>query len=152
MAKRETIKGKDLMAFANGKAFALATSCDIELTANTEDAASKDTGGWDNPEIVGHGWKLNTDCLCGATAATAKDLSYDEVMALCIAGTPIAVMFGIAANAADTDVPDDGWTVPTAGWQGNAVITSVKVTAANKQKGTFTVAMDGKGELKAIKA
>lgn len=66
MAKRTPLKGKNLMLFVSGKALALATSCGIDLTANTEDAASKDSGGWDDPEITGWAWAASSDNLCSA--------------------------------------------------------------------------------------
>ena len=150
MAKRTVVKGKDLMLFVNGKAIALATTCNLDLTANTEDAASKDSGGWDNPQITGWAWTAGSENLNGANDATSIDLVYKDLMDLCLAGTPVDVKFGIAANAANTDVPEAGWTIPTAGYKGTGIIDSVKCTAANKQNSTNSISIKGQGALTAI--
>ncbi len=145
--KRKAVKGKDLMIFVNDKALALATSCNIDLTANTEDAASKDSGGWDDPEITGWAWTGGSDNICGADDDSDIDLVYEDLMDLCMSGEPVAIKVGIAANATNGDVPEAGWTVPTKGYSGKAIIDSVKITAANKQNATLSVSLKGKGAL-----
>jgi len=145
--RRKSVKGKDLMIFVGEKALALATSCNIDLTANTEDAASKDSGGWDDPEITGWAWTAASDNICGVSDDSNIDLVYEDLMDMCMAGEPVAVKVGIAANATNGDVPAAGWTVPAKGYSGKAIIDSVKITAANKQNATVTVSLKGKGAL-----
>lgn len=147
MAKRKPLKGKNLMLFVSGKALALATSCGIDLTANTEDAASKDSGGWDDPEITGWAWSASSDNICSADEGGSVDLTYAALVDLWMAGEPVEVQFGVAANASDVEVPAAGWTAPAAGYTGQAIIDSVKITAANKQNATITVSLKGKGAL-----
>lgn len=152
MAKKRPLKGKNLMIFVNGKALALATSCSIDLTANTEDAASKDSGGWDDPEITGWAWVASSENVCSADESDSIDLIYEELVDLWLAGEPVDVQFGVAGNAADTDVPEAGWTPPKKGYSGKAIIDSVKMTAPNKQNATISVSLKGKGELQKLKA
>lgn len=147
MTKKRPLKGKNLMLFVSEKALALATSCSLDLTANTEDAASKDSGGWDDPEITGWAWTASSDNMCAADEADSVDLAYEALVALWLAGEPVDVKFGVAANASDVDVPAPGWTVPTKGYSGKAIIDSVKITAANKQNATISVTLKGKGAL-----
>lgn len=135
------------MLFVDSKALALATSCGIDLTANTEDAASKDSGGWDDPEITGWAWTASSDNLCSADEADSVDITYEKLVDLWLKGEPVDVKFGVAANASDVEVPAAGWTVPEKGYSGKAVIDSVKITAANKQNATITVSLKGKGAL-----
>lgn len=147
MAKKRPLKGKNLMLFVTGKALALATSCGIDLTANTEDAASKDSGGWDDPEVTGWAWTASSDNLCSADEADSVDVTYTRLVDLWMAGEPVDVKFGVAANASDVEVPTTGWTVPEKGYSGKAIIDSVKITAANKQNATISVSLKGKGPL-----
>ncbi|RHJ76222.1 phage tail protein [Parabacteroides sp. AM08-6] len=149
--KRKVIKGKDLMIFVSGKAIALATSCNIDLTATTEDAASKDSGGWDDPEVTGYGWSGGSENICGADEDASQDITYDELLEQCMSGEPVDIKFGIPANANNEGVPDGGWLVPSKGYSGKAIIESVKITAANKQNGTVSVSLKGKGKLEKIK-
>ena len=145
--KKRPLKGKNLMLFVGGKAVALATSCGIDLTANTEDAASKDSGGWDDPEITGWAWAASSDNLCSADEADSVDVTYESLVDLWMAGEPVDLKFGIAKNASDVEVPAAGWEAPSKGYTGKAVIDSVKITAANKQNATITVSLKGKGAL-----
>ena len=145
--KKRPLKGKNLMLFVDSKALALATSCGIDLTANTEDAASKDSGGWDDPEITGWTWAASSDNLCSADEADSVDITYEKLVDLWLKGEPVDVKFGVAANASDVEVPAEGWAVPGKGYSGKAVIDSVKITAANKQNATITVSLKGKGAL-----
>lgn len=148
--KRKAVKGKDLMIFLGSKAIALATSCNIDLTANTEDAATKDSGGWDDPEVTGYGWSAGSESFCSVDEEAGQDVTYTDLMDLCMSGEPVGVKFGIAANAINGDVPSGGWTIPTKGYSGNAIIESVKITAANKQNGTVSISLKGKGKLEKI--
>lgn len=145
--KKRPLKGKNLMLFVGGKALALATSCGIDLTANTEDAASKDSGGWDDPEITGWAWSASSDNLCSADEADSVDVTYTNLVDLWMAGEPVDLKFGIAKNASDVEVPPAGWEAPDKGYSGKAIIDSVKITAANKQNATITVSLKGKGAL-----
>lgn len=151
MARRTTLKGKNVMLFVNSKAIALATSCELTLNANTEDAATKDDGGFSNYEVTGHDWSITSDNLVGADETTPTDLSFTELMDLCLAGTTVTVMYGLTASTAD-EVPTTGWTVPSSGYTGSAVIESVKQTDQNKQNATMSISLKGKGVLSKISA
>ena len=88
--------------------------------------------------------------MVGADPTTPVDDSYTELTDLCLAGTIVTIIYGAAANASDGEVPEAGWTVPTSGYQGKAIIDKVSRTDANKQKSTMTVSFKGTGALTKI--
>lgn len=149
MSRAESLKGKNLMVFVDGKTLALARSCNFTVTTNTEDGSTKDDGGYDNQDVVGFSWTASSDNVSTAQPG-AHELTYDDLLDIQLAGTPVTLVFGVAANAGNIEVPDGGWTTPTKGRTGKAIITNVNVTAANKQNSTFTVDFAGKGPLTKI--
>lgn len=148
-------KGKSVMLFVGGKAIALATSSELNSTANTDEVSTKDDAGSGNYEVIGFDWTITTDSLVGMTETTAKDLTYDELMALHLAGAKLDVVYGRTAtdNSDTTEVPENGWAVPTsAGYKGKALIDSIKRTDANKQKSTLSISLKGCSKLTLVTA
>lgn len=139
------VLGKDLMLFADSKAIALATSCKIGMSAETIDTQSKDSGIWNEKDIKKLGWNCSSDNLFSADS-DANMNTYDTLFALMIARKPIDIAFGIPANKADA-LPMAGWTLPSAPYKGKALITSLELNAPDGDKATFTVSLDGTGEL-----
>lgn len=67
------IKGQNLRLFVEGKCIAAATSCTIHVTAQTEDATTKDSDGdWVENQCVGLGWDASVDALVMAN----RELGY----------------------------------------------------------------------------
>ena len=140
------VQGKDLMLFTSGVSIAMATNTTLDLSCETKDVSSKDHGDWLAYQAGKLGWNMKSDNLY----TTA---SYDALMALAIARTPIAVVFTTSGNTGADDgtgvvVPAGGWT-PTAssGYSGNAIITSVSANAPDGDKATFSITLQGTGAL-----
>ena len=151
MTRRVTEKGKSVMLFLNGKAIALATSSDLEYNRTTEDAATKDDAGASHYEAVGEDWSITSNSLVGVKQTDGKDFSFDDLFALCKEGTTIPVLYGATASA-ESEVPATGWTVPTSGLTGNAIIEKITRNDSVKQNSTMTVGLKGQGTLSQITA
>lgn len=143
MSRAKQVLGKDLMLFVGGKAIALATSCKIGISAETIDTQSKDSGIWNEKDIKKLGWN------CSSENCFSADLDingYDALFAMMVAAQPINVAFGIPVNKS-TEMPESGWKLPASPYKGKALITSLELNAPDGDKATFSVSMDGTGEL-----
>lgn len=68
------IKGQNFRVFVGGSAVAEATSCQVSITGNMEDARTKDTeGSYNTEQMTSRGWTAQVDSL-QATAAELKAL------------------------------------------------------------------------------
>lgn len=143
MSQAKQVLGKDLMLFVGGKAIALATSCKIGVSAETIDTQSKDSGVWNEKDIKKLGWNCSSDNVFSADA----DINgYDKLFALFVTAKPVDVSFGIPDNRGNS-LPAAGWSLPKKPYSGKALITSLELNAADGDKATFSVSMDGTGEL-----
>lgn len=151
MAQAKKIVGKDFFIFIGGKAIAATTSTDIEYNTKTADSSTKDDGIWEAEEVVGLSWSLSNDSFYTVGASGSPGALTDALEAAWMAAEPVDVKFGRAANASNGEVPTSGWTVPAAktGYEGKAVITSLRVTATNGDKAKVSVSLKGVGVLKA---
>lgn len=143
MSQAKQVLGKDLMLFVGGKAIALATSCKIGVSAETIDTQSKDSGVWNEKDIKKLGWNCSSDNVFSADA----DINgYDKLFALMVAAQPVDIAFGIPDNRGNS-LPAAGWKSPQKPYKGKALVTSLELNAADGDKATFSVSMDGTGEL-----
>lgn len=140
------------MLFANDKAIALATSCSLDVTMDTDATATKDTSGWDDTEVVGGNWSGSSDSVVGEDEASPVDLSYKELMDLMLAKSEITIVFGELSDTekALPEAPTAGWTVADNGYTGTALITNVSISADNKANATISVTFSGKGAITKI--
>ncbi len=153
MAKRNTVDGKDIMLFISGKAVALATSSKFSLKSKIEETATKDDGQYSDKEQTGIDWNVSSEALYGADASTgATDMAFKELRTAMLAGTKVEVVFGTPANIADTGVPTAGWTAPTSGLKGNALIESIDITADKGSKAKMSISLQGCGALTEVTA
>ena len=140
----EIINGADLMVFSNigtkVAAFACATSCTLSVSAELLETTSKDSGAWKQQEARKLGYSLKSDQLMTIAG-------YDAVLAKMVAREPVDFEFGVAGNAGSEGMPAEGWSVPTAGYKGKAIITSLELTAGHGEKATYSVSMEGTGPL-----
>lgn len=145
MAKAKKVKGKDLMAFVNDKAIALATNHTLKLTAETGDSSTKDSGDWGDEEITKMTWEATSENLCSADEGAN---SYEQMLDLMLAREPVEVKVGIPTNATNDEVPEGGWTVPQKYYGGTALITDIQLNAQNGDNATMSITLAGKGQLK----
>lgn len=148
MAKAKVLNGKDAMFFVNEKATALATSHKLNLNAETSDAASKDSGFWDESIITKMSWDGSTDSLVSAEEGVdSYDVMYDKF----IAGEPVDIIHGIPANKTNDGVPEEGWKVPTGTYyKGKALITSLTRNDDVGSNSTMSISWKGVGKLEKV--
>ena len=148
MAKRTKLNGQYLMAFIDDIAVALATSCTAEFNMDTDTTATKDSGGWDYPEPVGGNWSVTSDGVVSVELTSTTDVGSNELLDLLLAGTQVELKWGrLSSGEQDEDgVPTGGWTPPTEGYKGSAIVTSISETAAVKEVATFSVTFTGQGK------
>lgn len=124
MSKR--IKGKDVNLLVNGQVVAASTSCTFTLTANTADAASKTDPGdglWDNPEFTHYGWQMGNESFVTEAGALASLLT--EVIS---GDARVEVQFQAGTGLA---------------LKGQAIVTQLSVSAANGEKATLSLSLEG---------
>lgn len=75
-----TIKGQNLRVLVGGKCIAMAQMCTIHLGTSLEESSTKDsTGDWQEQEVVGKNWDVQTQSLVtlednGVNGELATDL------------------------------------------------------------------------------
>lgn len=148
------LDGSDLMVFADGRSIGGAKSSTLNISANAIGNASKDCdGAWDSSIIQSLAWEMGTDNLFADNKAGA---TFDDLFKAMIKREPISVIFSLGKNSKDKDVeevPEGGWTPPTAGYySGKALITDLKATAGASEKATYSATFKGTGKLSPIDA
>ena len=153
MTYRKALRGKNMMAFVDEKAIALSTSCGLELTGDTEETSSKDSGNWKDFIMTMLGWTSSTDTLVSAVDSDGDtaDIAYKELYAKFIAMEPITLVFGeiVGRTNANNERPETtGWVPPSDnGYTGQALITGLSFSAPVDGKATLSVSLQGTGAL-----
>ena len=146
------IKGSDMMLFVGGKSIAYATNHTLNISADTKETSSKDSGGkWQTSEVGVLSWTCSTENLCSDDGA---GLDLDELIGMMIARKPITGVFALEGNSTDyydgklDAAPTDGWTAKAGkGYTGQMIITNVDLNAPNGDNATFKVDFTGVGAL-----
>jgi uncharacterized protein YdeI (BOF family) len=91
-----------------------------------------------------------TDALFSADAADSNNqMAYDALFDAMVAGTDLAIVFGVVSNASSNGLPENGWTAPSkGGYTGTAHVTSLSLTGAKGSASSMSVSLIGSGELK----
>ncbi len=141
---RDAITGDKLMMFAANGAdvlpVAFGTSCNIDMSADTVDTSNKMSGNWKEYLTGQLGWTVSCDSLLSMTVG---HLSFNTLKKLMADRTPIEVV--IAKAVADVAAGD--FTKGDEYVKGNAIITSLSMTASNGEICTSSVTLQGTGEL-----
>jgi hypothetical protein len=139
-----TIKGGNLMVFVNSESIPLATNHTLRISGDTEDVSNKDvaSGKWAASEISQFSWEASTDNLYSTNGA-------EELFALMTAAQPVTLVMAPKTEADGTELPAGGsWTASSAaGYTGQAIITSLEITAQNGENATFSATFTGYGKL-----
>ena len=138
-----TIKGQNLRVMVGGKCIAMATSCTFHVSASLEDSSSKDsTGDWQEQEVVGLSWDAQTDSLITLTDNGTNGELPQDLLGLIINKTLVTLTF-------DTTSGNNNRTAQNSAIKksGQAYVTDVQITAANRQNSTLTVQFTGTGAL-----
>lgn len=152
MAYRKAVRGKNLMIFIDDKAIALSTACGLDLTADTEETSSKDSGNWKDFDVTMLSFTGSTDVLVSAIASDSDtaDLAHKELFAKFVSMEPVDLVFGeiVDRTNSNNDRPDLGWAEPSDnGYAGSALITALSFSAPVDGKATMTISFQGTGAL-----
>ena len=146
------INGTDLCLFittgATKKCIALATTCKISTSMSTRKIASKDSGIWEESAVGRMSWSCDSDNLFTqdytGTSAALSGFSYDSLLDLMIARTPVIITFGMVTTSGMgyQQTLGAGRNV-----SGTALITKLDLNAKDNDNTSFTIAMEGTGAL-----
>ena len=138
-----TIKGQNLRVMVGGKCIAMATSCTFHVAAQMEDSSTKDdTGNWQSQEVTGLSWDASTDSLVTLTDNGSNGELPQDIFTAMIAMTPVTLTFD-TTNGTNHRVAQNGALKKS----GQAYISDISITAANRADGTITVQFQGTGAL-----
>ena len=152
-------KGKNLMVKVGGVVYGFATSCDLSLDTDTKEVTtgsykhSNAKGQWKEFETDKSGWTANTDYL--ATVDLKDALVFAKLQ---IEGEPVTISFESvlvdSTKVTDSDKAGDTGTIKVGtdrlGFEGKAIINSFKLSAQNDSDATYSISLQGTGELKII--
>lgn len=132
-----TVKGQNLRLFLNNKVVAMATTCSLQLQSVVKETSNKDVeGGWVQNSVVALNWSVSSDCVVCDDADYGVKVSELEG----IVGTAIQVEFAAASGEHNADKGD----MLLAGY---AILSDVQITAQNRQRGTCSITLTGRGRL-----
>lgn len=138
-----TIKGQNLRVMVGGKCIAMATSCTFHVAAQMEDSSTKDdTGNWQSQEVTGLSWDASTDSLVTLTDNGSNGELPQDIFTAMIAMTPVTLTFDTTAST-NNRVAQNGALKKS----GQAYISDISITAANRANSTMTVQFQGNGAL-----
>lgn len=137
------IKGQNLRVFVGGQCVAAATSCQLHVSAGTEDSSTKDTAsGWDESTVTTKSWDISCDALVTLTDPVSGGTGKTTVDIIGLIGTSVQVFFDQTSGA-------NNRTAGTAAIKksGTAIVEDVSINAANRQNASYTVKFKGTGAL-----
>ena len=139
------IKGQNLRVMVGGKCIAMATSCQLHISAQVQDASTKDdTDNWAANEVTGLSWDVQTDCLVTLTDNGSNGELPADLLGVIIAQTPVTLTFDQTSGTNNRTAQSS-----TLKRVGQALLTDYNMTAANRQNSTLTCQFTGTGALSA---
>ena len=138
------VKGQYIRIFSNlngtaGKAVAASTNMTFHISATVENSSTKDTtGDWVENQVTGLQYDINVDALVVDSDAGASVLN--DALNKTIGANTVA--FEIA-EASSTNNRSKGTKI----CGGTAYVTSLQISAPNRQNATYTMQLTGKGAL-----
>ena len=126
-----------------GKCIAMATSCTFHVSAQLEDSSTKDSvGDFQEQEVTGLSWDAQTESLVTLTDNGSNGELPQDLLSLMINKTKVTLTFD-QTSGTNNRVAQDSAIKKT----GQAYITDVNITAANRQNSTCSVQFTGTGPL-----
>lgn len=126
-----------------GKCIAMATSCQLHISAQMEDASTKDSvGDFQEQEVTGLSWDAQTDSLVTLEDNGTNGELPQDILSLIINKTKVTLTFDQTAGA-NNRVGQNSVIKKT----GEAYVSDVQITAQNRQNSTMTVQFQGTGAL-----
>ena len=138
-----TIKGQNLRVMVGGKCIAMATSCQIHIGTQLEDASTKDsTGDWQEQEVTGLNWDATTDSLVTLEDNGTNGELPQDLMSLIISKTKVTLTFDQTAGTHNRVGQNS-----VIKRSGEAYLTDYNLTAPNRQNSTLNCKLTGTGAL-----
>ena len=126
-----------------GKCIAMATNAQFHISAELQDASSKDSvGDWQEQEVTGLSWDAQTDSLVTLEDNGSNGELPQDLLSLIINKTKVTLTFDQTAGA-NNRVGQNSAIKKT----GEAYVSDVQITAQNRQNSTITVQFQGTGAL-----
>ena len=145
-------KGKNLMLSIGGTIYGFATSCDLSIDVDTKEIStgsfkhSTSAGQWKEYDTERTGWSVNSEHL--ATVGLGDEKAIFNAMK---AGEAVAIKFHevTKGTVATGKVSGETGTITSGsnGFYGNAIITSFKLSASDDSDATYSISLQGTGEL-----
>ena len=137
------IKGQNLRIKIGSNFVAFATSCTLHVSANLEEASTKDTtGDFQSQELTGLSWDISTDALYSVTS-DANGMNGEGALNLILAKQKVQVSFLQTTPGSDKNRTPITGTV----YSGYAWVSDISVNASNRQNASYTIQLTGDGEL-----
>lgn len=131
------IKGQNFRVFVGGAAVTEATSCQVTISGNMEDARTKDTeGSYSKEQMTSRGWTAQVDSL-EATAAALKAL-----ITRFNSDSTVAVGFDQTEGTANQTASNAAFAR-----SGNAHLVDLTIAAPNRANITVSAQYQGSGAL-----
>ena len=138
-----TIKGQNLRIMVGGKCIAMATSCQIHISAQMESSASKDSvGDFDEQEVTGLSWDASTDSLVTLVDNGQNGELPTDLMSLILNKTLVTLTFDQTAGTNNRIGQDSAIKR-----SGQAYLTDYALTAPNRANSTLSCKFTGTGAL-----
>jgi len=136
------IKGQNLRVTVGGKCIAYATSCTFHIAADVQDVSTKDDTFFNVSEVMGLSWDASTDSLVTLTDPGSNGELPADIFSAMISMTKVQLSFDQTAGTNNRTGQNSALKKT-----GDAYITDVSITAANRQSSTMTVQFSGAGQL-----
>ena len=144
-------KGHRMMSFVDGKAIALATNHQLNITPSILEERTKDDGDAPVGEFDTYTWGVTCDSVVGTNDNVSNEQSIVDLIDQMLAMEKVGIVTD-AATPTTGSVPNSGWEdvddakeYPAS--RGEAYIESISVTAPSTGNATASVSFRGQGEL-----
>lgn len=128
-----------------GKCIAMASSCQLHISAQMEDSSSKDdAGNWQTQEVVGLSWDVQTDSLITLVDNGSNGELPTDLLSLIISQTKVTLTFDQTAGT-NNRVGQNAAIKRT----GYAYLTDYNLVAQNRTAAKLTCQFQGDGPLSA---
>ena len=128
-----------------GKCIAMATSCQLHISAQMEDSSTKDdAGNWQTQEVVGLSWDVQTDSLITLVDNGSNGELPTDLLSLIISQTKVTLTFD-QTTGTNNRVGQNAAIKRT----GYAYLTDYNLVAQNRTAAKLTCQFQGDGPLNA---
>ena len=137
MFSNQVLNGSDILLYVEGHIIGCATTHTIELTNTVREVSCKGSGDFASAEYGRFAWTASTDALLNLGMG-ANYVSYTELNQLMVTKTTVKVKSLYVEGS-------DVFHV-----EGEAIITSISLSAPDAENASYSVSLQGRGELTVI--